>query len=116
MLKKTYRVNNDFIITLNGQFDADTVNIIKDDIETYSKLSSNIIFDLENVIFIDSSGIGAIVFLYKRMAVKGFSVSITGLNEQPLELFQLLFLDKTINCYPNFDCYLESSQNFKVAS
>lgn len=116
MLKKTYRVNNDFVITLNGQFDADTVNYIKDDIETYSKFSANIVFDLENVIFIDSSGIGAIVFLYKRMAAKGYSVSITGLNEQPLELFQLLFLDKTISCYPNFDCYLESSRNLQVAS
>ena len=116
MLNETYNINNDFIITLHGNFDADTVNIMKDDIETYSKLSTNIVFDLEQVPFIDSSGIGAIVFLYKRMVTKGFSVSVTGLTQQPLELFQMLFLDKTIDCYPNIDCYLETSPNLQVAS
>ncbi|WP_019026226.1 STAS domain-containing protein [Colwellia piezophila] len=116
MLNETYEINNDFIITLDGNFDADSVKVMKDDIERYSKLSTNIIFDLGRVPFIDSSGIGAIVFLYKRMVAKGFSVSVTGLTQQPLELFQMLFLDKTINCYPNIDCYLETSPNLQVAS
>ena len=116
MLNETYRINNDYIITLSGSFDADTVKILKNDIEAYSKLNTNIIFDLEQVPFIDSSGIGAIVFLYKRMTAKGFTVSVAGLSQQPLELFQLLFLDKTINCYQNIDCYLETSPNLQVAS
>ncbi|WP_101230838.1 STAS domain-containing protein [Colwellia sp. 75C3] len=116
MLNETYKINNDFIIKLHGNFDADTVKVMKDDIEAYSKYSSNIIFDLEQVPFIDSSGIGAIVFLYKRMVAKGFSVSVTGLTQQPLELFQMLFLDKTINCYANVDCYFETSNILQVAS
>lgn len=116
MLNETYNINNDFIIKLNGNFDADTVNIMKDDIEKYSKLNTNIVFDLEHVPFIDSSGIGAIVFLYKRMVAKGFSVCVTGLTQQPLELFGMLFLDKTINCYQSINCYLETSPNLQVAS
>ncbi len=116
MLNETYKINNDFIIKLNGNFDADSVKLMKDDIEAYSKFSTNIIFDLEQVPFIDSSGIGAIVYLYKRMAAKGFSVSVTGLTQQPLELFQMLFLDKTINCYQSINCYFETSPNLQVAS
>jgi len=116
MLNETYSLNNDFIIKLHGSFDADTVNIMKDDIEKFSKLSTNIVFDLEDVPFIDSSGIGAIVFLYKRMVAKGYSVCVTGLTQQPLELFQMLFLDSTINCYQSIDCYLETSPNLQVAS
>ena len=116
MLNETYKLNNDFIIKLHGDFDADTVKIMKDDIETYSKFSTNIIFDLKDVNFIDSSGIGAIVFLYKRMVTKGFIVCVAGLTQQPLELFQMLFLDKTINCYLNVDSYLETSTNLQVAS
>ena len=54
MLNETYNQNNDLIIKLRGNFDADTVNIMKNDIEAYSKLSTNIIFDLEHVPFIDS--------------------------------------------------------------
>lgn len=116
MLNETYKLNNDFIIKLHGNFDADTVKVMKDDIEIYSEFSANIIFDLEQVLFIDSSGIGAIVFLYKRMIAKGFSVSVTGLTQQPLELFQMLFLDKTINCYQNVDNYLATSTQLQVAS
>jgi anti-anti-sigma factor len=116
MLNETYKINNDFIIKLNGNFDADSVKVMKDDIEAYSKLNTNIIFDLEQVLFIDSSGIGAIVYLYKRMVAKGFSVSVSGLTQQPLELFQMLFLDKTINCYQSINGYFETSPNLQVAS
>ncbi len=116
MLNETYKVNNDLIIKLQGNFDADSVKEMKDEIEAFSKLSTNIIFDLQQVKFIDSSGIGAIVFLYKRMATKGFSVAVSGLTKQPLELFQMLFLDKTINCYQNIGSYLETSPNLQVAS
>ena len=116
MLNETYKVNNDLIIKLQGNFDADSVKEMKDEIEAFSKLSTNIIFDLQHVKFIDSSGIGAIVFLYKRMAAKSFSVAVSGLTKQPLELFQMLFLDKTINCYQNIGNYLETSPNLQVAS
>ncbi|MFQ3288748.1 MAG: anti-anti-sigma factor [Alteromonadaceae bacterium] len=116
MLNETYKINNDFIIKIHGNFDADTVKVMKNDIEAYSKFSINIIFDLEQVPFIDSSGIGAIVFLYKRMVTKGFSVSVTGLQQQPQELFQMLFLDKTIDCYQNIDCYSENLTTLQVAS
>ena len=116
MLNSTYMMNDDFIINLHGSFDADTVSIMKDDIENYSKLSNHIIFDLEDVNFIDSSGIGAIVFLYKRMIVKGYTVSVSGLTQQPLELFHLLLLDKTINCYTNINNYRSLSNEIKLAS
>ena len=115
MLHTTYNLNSDFIISLHGSFDADAVSSMKDEIETYSHLSSNIIFDLEDVQFIDSSGIGAIVYLYKRMVVKEFTVSVSGLTQQPLELFHLLFLDKTINCYENINMCKDTSIQYKVA-
>jgi len=116
MLNENYYLNNDFIIKLCGRFDANTVKGMKDDLETYSKFSSTIIFDLEQVSFIDSSGIGAIVFLYKRMVAKGYCVYVIGLSQQPLELFQMLFLDKTIDCYQNIAAYLQSPATMQVAS
>ncbi|NQY89809.1 MAG: STAS domain-containing protein [Colwellia sp.] len=116
MLIETYTLNNDFFIKLHGDFDADTVNIMKYEIETYSKLNTNIIFDFEQVPFIDSSGIGAIILLDKRMVAKGFSVSVVGLTQQPLELFQMLFIDKKINCYPSVNCYIETLPTLQVAS
>lgn len=116
MLNATYQLNNDLIIQLSDNFDAETVISMKDELETFSHANRDIIFDLSLVRFIDSSGIGAIVFLYKRLATRGFTVSVAGLAQQPLELFQMLFLDKTINCYSSFCAYKESLLTIKVAS
>ncbi|MEW6995824.1 STAS domain-containing protein [Colwelliaceae bacterium MEBiC 14330] len=116
MLSSTYTLNNDFIIQLHGAFDADMVKSMKNELETYSKFNTNIIFDLSKVNFIDSSGIGAIVYLYKRMSKNGFCVCVTGLTKQPLELFQMLFLDQTINCYPDIGSYTDSINNLKEVS
>ena len=114
MLNETYNLNNDFVIKLHDDFDAQAVKLIKTELESYSELSRNILIDLNNVAFIDSSGIGAIVFLYKRMVAKGLSVSVIGLSQQPLELFQMLLLDKTINCYENIDCYIAANVTAQV--
>jgi len=116
MLNETYKLNNDFVIRVHGNFDANAVKNMKEDLELFSELSTNIIFELTDVSFIDSSGIGAIVFLYKRMIAKGYSLYVVGLSKQPLELFHMLFLDKTLNCYKDINSYLAVSENLKVAS
>ena len=43
---------------------------------------------------VDSSGIGALVSLYKRVRAQGGSVVIKGVRDQPLAIFRLLRLDK----------------------
>jgi hypothetical protein len=50
------------------------------------------------------------------MITNGFSVCVTGLTDQPLQLFQMLFLDQTINCYTNIDSYANTANNLQVAS
>ena len=49
--------------------------------------------DLARLRLIDSSGVGAIVSLYKRVRAKGGSVVVVGLRDQPLTVFRLLRLD-----------------------
>ena len=43
---------------------------------------------------IDSSGVGALVSLYKRVRAQGGNVVIKGVRDQPLAIFRLLRLDK----------------------
>ena len=43
---------------------------------------------------VDSSGIGALVSLYKRVRAQGGNVVIKGVRDQPLAIFRLLRLDK----------------------
>jgi anti-sigma B factor antagonist len=49
--------------------------------------------DLSELRLIDSSGIGALVSLYKRVRGSGGRVTFTGVTAQPLVIFKLLRLD-----------------------
>ena len=50
--------------------------------------------DLSNLKLIDSSGLGALISLYKQARSNGGTVSFVGVADQPLVLFKLLKLDR----------------------
>jgi anti-sigma B factor antagonist len=49
--------------------------------------------DLSDLRLIDSSGVGALVSLYKRVRASGGDVRFVGAHDQPLAIFKLLRLD-----------------------
>lgn len=53
----------------------------------------NITVDLSELRMVDSSGVGALVSLYKRVRAYGGEVSFRGVTAQPLVIFKLLRLD-----------------------
>ncbi len=50
--------------------------------------------DLSELRMIDSSGVGAMVSLYKRVRANGGEVRFVGVTAQPLVIFKLLRLDR----------------------
>ena len=50
--------------------------------------------DLQNVTMIDSSGVGAIVSLFKRVKADGGNLVVVNAHDQPLAVLKLLKLDK----------------------
>jgi anti-sigma B factor antagonist len=54
----------------------------------------DITVDLSELRLIDSSGVGALVGLYKRTRAKGGDVRFVGVNSQPLVIFKMLRLDR----------------------
>lgn len=50
--------------------------------------------DLSELRLIDSSGVGALVSLYKRVRAYGGEVQFVGVTAQPLVIFKLLRLDR----------------------
>lgn len=53
--------------------------------------------DLSALDLIDSSGVAALVKLYKGVRSVGGAVTITGARDQPLAIFKLLRMDKVFN-------------------
>jgi anti-sigma B factor antagonist len=53
--------------------------------------------DLAGLDLIDSSGVAALVALYKRLRAVGGQVTVSGARDQPLAIFKLLRMDKVFS-------------------
>ena len=84
-------------ITVRGPLDAAVALEAKAVFEqVLATTEGDVVLDMGEVDFIDSSGVGAIVFLYKRLVMRQRGLTLTALNGQPLELIVLLRLDRSI--------------------
>ncbi len=84
------QVNNILIVRLEGEFDLHTVDSFKDAVE--KKINSkvkNIILNLKQIKFIDSSGLGAILGLYKRVTARGGKIVMANATPQLKRIFEL---------------------------
>ncbi|MCG8417327.1 MAG: STAS domain-containing protein [Proteobacteria bacterium] len=70
----------------------DLIAELEEDVK--AKKVSTVIVDLKELELIDSSGVAAIVGLYKRTKKLGGTVKITEANGQPLAIFKLLRMDR----------------------
>ena len=84
-------------LSLSGQLDAMAVDRLRPELARIAETEQHdVSLDFSDVDFVDSSGIGAVVFMYKRLTSRKLRMTVTGLHGQPLELFRFLRIDKTI--------------------
>jgi len=96
-LKTTTNGNN--LVDLQGELDAIGTQTIRPALEDLIENLNqrHLVIDLSRVVFIDSSGIGALVFLFKRLRQRDKTMEIIGVQGQPRELFELLRIHKAIH-------------------
>lgn len=88
----------ELVLKLGGQLDALSASEL---LPTIDKIISEeralIIVELSELELIDSSGVAAIVALYKRSRAVGSKLRVIGARDQPLAIFKLLRMDKVFN-------------------
>ena len=83
------------ILAIDGTLDAVTAPELRGVMdELVSARTKLVTLDLSSLRLIDSSGVGVIVLLFKRMRADGGDVKIVGLRDQPRAIFRLLRLDR----------------------
>jgi len=96
-IKNSKTENGNIILKLSGEMDALGCSKIREDLESVAEQQNqHTILDINQINFIDSSGIGAIVFLFKRLKEQGRTLEIIGVQGQPQELMTLLRIDSAI--------------------
>ena len=78
-----------------GALDALTVREIRPIIDSVvADKPKRVTVELQELTLIDSSGVGAIVSLFKRVKAEGGQVVVAGAHDQPLAVLKLLKLDR----------------------
>jgi anti-sigma B factor antagonist len=83
------------IVQIDGTLDAVTAPEFRTLVdELVAENRKNITLELSGLRLIDSSGVGVIVSLFKRVRANDGQVRIVGLRDQPRAIFRLLRLDR----------------------
>ena len=82
-------------LTIIGTLDAVTAPDFRNVVEAIvNEQRKDVTLKLAELRLIDSSGVGVIVSLFKRVRAYGGQVKIEGLRDQPRAIFRLLRLDR----------------------
>ncbi len=86
------------VIKVQDDFDKILVARVRQSLEQFIEhVDRNVILDLTGSEHIDSSGVGAIVYLFKRLRHSGFSLWLEGLHGQPLNLLNQLGINEILS-------------------
>lgn len=97
------------LFTLIGSLDIGTVSAMKADLDSLLSTGQHkVLFDLYDLEQVDSSGIGAIIALFKRVRSNNGDMKIARLIGQPKEIFSLLRLDRVFEIHDSLDEAIKS--------
>jgi anti-sigma B factor antagonist len=92
------RNNTATTVTVRGSLDINTAPQLAEEIDRIvATKPKQVLVDLSALDLIDSSGVAALVKLYKGIRNAGGNVTISGARDQPLSIFKLLKMDKVFN-------------------
>ena len=92
------------VIQPAGILDGTQVNHLRQEINQAVAANTDIVLiDLENVTFMDSSGLGALVIALKTVRTAGSKLFLCAINDQVKMLFQLTSMDRVFEIFPSHD-------------
>jgi len=91
--------NGTTVLRIEGDLDVVALSELRPAVEGIATEGqpARVVVDLSALRLIDSSGVGAIVSLYKAVHAYGGSLAITGAQGQPLAILRLLRLDRLLS-------------------
>jgi anti-sigma B factor antagonist len=92
------------VLSLQGNLDAATAAGLKQEVVAIADAKkTKVAVDLAQLTLIDSTGVGVLISLFKRVRALGGAVHFAGLVAQPKEIFRLLRLDRSLDLHPTLD-------------
>ncbi len=100
--------NSHLMLSVEGYFTASNIVSARQTFEQVPlEVDNTLLFDLSKTELIDSSGIGMLVFIFKRIKHRKQSMVLLGLHGQPRHLFNKLQIDRFIQCQDSLESFLK---------
>jgi len=102
-------IGNKLIVTMSGELDHHVAKSIRIEVDELilKKRTKNLIFDMSQLKFMDSSGIGVILGRYKNITNIGGKVAVVNVSDRVDRIFSMTGLYKVINKYENMSTALK---------
>lgn len=96
------RIGNVIVIKISGEFDLQAADYCRQEIDQKIRIEgvNDLLFDLEKVTFIDSSGLGVILGRYRKARENNGRVAISNASSRILKILELSGITRLIPVYP----------------
>jgi anti-anti-sigma factor len=84
------------VYVAEARMDGATIRKTREIFEGLANSHQDVMLDMSAVEYIDCSGVGAIVYLLKRLRASGHSIKVVNLKGQPSRLFAELRLHNVV--------------------
>lgn len=92
------------LLVVRGSLDALSASDLKTEVVALGDSGAKkVLVDLDGLTLIDSSGVGVLISLFKRIRGAGGQVCFAGVKAQPKEVFRLLRLDRSLDICTTVD-------------
>ena len=91
------------IIGIEDKLDASNVQELRNSFPDYLEQSKKIIFDLNKMDFMDSTGLGVLVSCLRQANQDGGDIKVANLQDKPRLLFELTRANKIFEIYDSID-------------
>lgn len=103
------RINDVDLVKTTGELTASSSPELKAKLNSMIKAGkTTLLIDMSEVVFIDSSGLGALVACLQRVSEAGGVLKIFGLQDHPRKVFFLTRLDRVFDIFDDREAALES--------
>jgi anti-sigma B factor antagonist len=103
IIQEVRLMNEVAVVTLAGTLDVALQKILRDELERVAQEQGDLVLDLAQVAFIDSSCLGALVATAKMLREKQGDIKIAGLRDDVLSIFQITRLDRVFGIFDTVD-------------
>lgn len=91
------------VVDISGRLDAEHAELLKTEFRKLLQPNAKMVFNLKDLEYLDSTGLGAIVFCLKNCNERGCKLKLANLGEKPRMIFEITRAYRIFDIYDDLD-------------